>query len=394
LKRVFLTLALITFAAGAQSARAADPPSSTVRLYGQVNELLSACANAGVTITSTTLPAKVEKVRLGSPAYYGGLQENDVIIKGSLNKNRLQITFKRGAMTYGLDLATEAGSGTPATSLKGSNTDNKFTAQTSNTTLAGAAGQNPLQARLQAGVSKDPAWRKLQKYDIVMLIDQSGSMNDVVTSDGFSKWDWCKNQLTSFASQALENTGRRFTIITFNGEYRLRSNCSAAEVQSTFNTNHPEGATDLATPLDFVLKDYLQHNRINPLLVVVLTDGMPAAPELIEKSIIETTHQMATSEQIKIVFLEIGNDADGRALIRQLDAGLVSGGARYDIVDANTFERLQQVGLKAALYDTFNQNFRTSLRVAPNESLQSELEIVRKQLQAARARAAQNPANR
>ena len=331
---------------------------------------------------------------MGSPAYYGGLQENDVIIKGNLTNNRLQITFKRGAMIYGLDLATEAGSGKPVTALKGTAADSKLAAQTNSANLTAAAGQSPLQAQLQANSSKDPAWRKLQKYDIVMLIDQSGSMNDIVTGDGLSKWDWCKNQLTSFASQALENTGRRFTIITFNGEYRLRSNCSAAEVQSTFNNNHPEGATDLATPLDFVLKDYLQHNRANPLLVVVLTDGVPAAPELIEKSIIETTHQMAISEQIKIVFFEIGNDSDGRALIRQLDAGLVSEGARYDIVDANTFERLQQVGLKAALYDTFNQNFRTSLRVAPNESLQSELEIVRKQLQAARARAAQSPANR
>jgi hypothetical protein len=256
-------------------------------------------------------------------------------------------------------------------------------ADTDTTKLAGNAVQ-----------SKDPAWRKLQKYDIVMLIDQSGSMSDAVDTSGLSKWDWCKNQLSTFASQALENTGRRFTIVTFNGDYRLRANCSSPEVLSTFTNNQPGGATDLATPLDAVLNNYLSHSQVNPLLVVVLTDGMPARPDFVEKSIIDATRRMTSPEQIKIVFFEIGNDPEGRALLRLLDAGLTAEGARYDVVDANGFDQLRQVGLKAALYDTFNANFRTSLRVSPGQSLDSELDTVRKQLRQARERAAQNPSNR
>ena len=353
----------------------------------RVNELLSACVNAGVVISSTTLPARVEKVRLGSPAFYGGLQENDVIIKGSLNNNRLQITFKRGVSVYGLDLATEASADKPATALKGNTSEAR-------TTLASGSENSTIPGGIDKDKTKDPAWKKLQKYNIVMLIDQSGSMAEPVDGNGLSKWDWCKNQLSAFASQAMINTGRRFTIVTFNGEYQMRRDCSAQEVESTFTNNHPVGGTDLATPLDAVLSDNFSHTQTNPLLVVVLTDGMPARPDFVEKTIIEATRRVSSSEQIKIVFFEIGNDPEGRALIRLLDVGLTSEGARYDIVDANTFERLQQVGLKQALYDTFNQNFQTSLRVAPGASLQSELEIVRKQLQDARARNAQTPSTR
>jgi len=363
-------------------AQAASYPQSSVRLYGQVNELLNACINAGVVITSTTLPARIEKVRMGSPAFYAGLQDNDVITRGTLTNNRLQLTIRRGVSVYGVDLATEANAGDPIVPLKSPS----LKSGAANTTLQSSAETRT--------TTKDPAWKKLQNYDIVMLIDQSGSMNDPVDAAGVTKWDWCSNQLTTFASQALSNTGRRFTIATFNGSYDLRRNCGAEEVQQTFARNRPGGPTDLATPLDFVLNDYMGGARINPLLVVVLTDGEPAAPELVEKCIVDITKRMSSPEQIKIVFFEIGNDADGKALIRMLDAGLLPQGARYDIVEANTFDRLQQLGLKLALYDTFNHNFQTSLRISPGNSLQSELELVRKQLQEARDRHAQNPSNR
>ncbi len=102
---------------------------------------------------------------------------------------------------------------------------------------------------------------------------------------------------------------------------------------------------------------------------------------------------MSSPEQIKIVFFEIGNDADGAAVLRMLDFGLMSEGARYDIVDANSFDRLQQVGLKLALYDTFNSNFQTRLKFSPSVSLTDELEAVRKQIREARARNALNPTN-
>ncbi len=354
-----------------------DTPSK-IRLYGQVNELLSACANAGVEISSTTLPARIQKVRLGSPAYYGGLQDNDIILKGNLDNNRLKLTIRRGPSLYALDLATAAGAGPAATALK---SDAAAVTLSSGTQTASAEAQ---------ATTKDPAWKKLRNYDIVMLIDQSGSMSDPVDANGTTKWDWCSNQLTSFASQALDNTGRRFTIITFNGEYTLKSNCSPSEVQQTFLRNRPGGPTDLATPLHFVLSDYINGVRKNPLLVVVLTDGEPARPDFIIEEIVAVTKKMSSPEQIKIVFFEIGNDTDGAALIRYLDVGLGSDGARYDIVDANNFARLQQVGLKAALYDTFNANFQTSLRFSPTGNLQSELEAVRKQLKEARERSALN----
>jgi Mg-chelatase subunit ChlD len=367
-----------------KTAKAAHPsqnPDSAVRLYGQVNELLSACANAGVEISSTTLPAHIQRVRMGSPAFYAGLQDNDVILKGTLDNGRLQLSFRRGAALYSINLATEANTNDPHETLKTGSPA---------TTLSTGSDKD----KLATATTKDPAWKKLKDYDIVMLIDKSGSMGEPADRSGMSKWDWCSSQLSSFATEAQENTGRKLTIVTFNGEFSVKPNCTPTDVQQTFLSSKPGGATDLATPLDSVLGDYLRGPRSHPLLVVVLTDGVPATPELVERGIIDASRRINTPDQIKIVFFEIGNDPDGAALIRLLDVGLTSEGARYDIVDANTFDQLKQVGLKTALYETFNHNFKTSLRVTPSGSLQSELEIVRKQLQEARTRDAQNPSSR
>lgn len=104
---------------------------------------------------------------------------------------------------------------------------------------------------------------------------------------------------------------------------------------------------------------------------------------------------MSAPDQIKIVFFEIGNDAEGAALLKLLDFELMSEGALYDIVDADSFARLQQVGLKTALYDTFSgDSFQTSRKVMPSQNLGEELEAVRKQLQEARARGIQNQSDR
>ncbi len=106
---------------------------------------------------------------------------------------------------------------------------------------------------------------------------------------------------------------------------------------------------------------------------------------------------MSAPDQIKVVFFEIGNDPDGANLIKFLDVGLTSEGARYDIVDANSFEQLQKVGLKTALYDTFNHNGQSAMGISGTShghDLQSELDAIRKELQQARARSGETPSNR
>jgi Mg-chelatase subunit ChlD len=320
------------------------------------------------------LPAHIQKVRLGSPAFYAGLQDNDVILKGSLDNNRLHITFRRGAAVYAIDLATQASADTPATKLNAGATT--ATANTSATTLTGDTDKEPTAE----------AWKKLKKYDIVMVIDKSGSMSEPIDETGLSKWDWLKGQISNFATQSAENTGRKFTIVPFSSDFSEKHDCTPADVVQTFTSNQPGGGTDLASPLEHVFNQYWGGPRTNPLLVVVLTDGMPSSPELVEKSIIAATTRMLKPDQVKVVFFLIGNDAGGAALIRILDVGLQSEGARFDIVDSTSFAHLQGAGLKTALLETFAKGAAGNETAAPRGyDLQNELATVRKQLEAARA---------
>ena len=325
----------------------------------------------GVEITSTNLPATVKKVRMGSAAFYAGLQDNDVITNGTLKNHRLQITFKRGTAVYAVNLPTQA--------------------------------QAHAQIVRQVDTSqlkKDPAWKKLSNYKIVMLIDQSASMADAIDGNGTSKWDWCSQQLSDFAAKAAASGCQSLSLITFNDKYVLRRNCDPKEVHHTFIANTPGGATDMATPLDFALKEDWQGQGTTvgtaattaansarskaPLLIAVMTDGMPARFDLVQQCIIDATRRMTDPAQIKIVFFEIGNDADGAALLKLLDYGLVSDGARYDIVEANSFGRLQEIGLKQALYESFSEN-DTKDRTQAATNLEEELAQIRKQLIGAQA---------
>jgi outer membrane protein assembly factor BamB len=69
-------------------------------LKGEVDVLTSTCDGAGVTLSSKKLPATVDKVRMGSSAYYAGVSEKDKVLKAEIKNDKLELIFERAGKDY------------------------------------------------------------------------------------------------------------------------------------------------------------------------------------------------------------------------------------------------------------------------------------------------------
>jgi len=386
-KRVRLGIALLIAAFLSMQIPAFCDHPSAYKLYGQVDEVNYVCGAAGVSLVGNKLPSKVESVRQGSPAYYAGLEKDDQILSGSIGQNKLALIINRAGKTYSLSVDT----GPVDLSRMQAKKDHDLKIPEVDVTQHKTPEVDVTQHKTPIPPPEDPPLKRLSQFDIVIVVDASGSMNQSLSSEPESKWQWCADHISSFAREIKPYLGGRgITLITFNNSFTKERGCSAERVENLFRTMTPAGATDMGSPLQDVLSEFLSTQRGRPLLVVVMTDGMPNRGPKVENVIIQATQEMRSPGEIKVTFLEIGEEYDGRALLKYLDDYLIHDGAKYDIVDTLTFDQLKQIGLAGAMVHAFEDKPTT----AGVGSLQSELSQLKQQIEEAREAAAAKAAAR
>ncbi|PWU02519.1 MAG: hypothetical protein C5B53_01520, partial [Candidatus Melainabacteria bacterium] len=111
----------------------------------------------------------------------------------------------------------------------------------------------------------------------------------------------------------------------------------------------------LFEPLAERLDDYFSHNTRpkKPLLIVVLTDGVPVPrfePQLVARELVEASQHMTAPGQATVIFGQIGgDDRAGEEFLSDLERNLTTYGARYPIVHTISFDTLEGRGLGPAL---------------------------------------------
>jgi hypothetical protein len=304
-----------------------SPQKQRVQLYGEVDVVNSACGAAGVTLSSKQFPCRVMKVRMGSPAAYAGLLQNDKVLKASIEGNKLNILFERGGMRYGVKLNTAR---------------DPIVVQKTQLEDAGV---------INVSMDKATAVKLISKYNILFIVDQSGSMGDLLQQDkdGRTKWDWCNDAMSDFSKDmgTLLETGQ-LMLIMFDDKFETFPNCTPTQVQEMFRKFAPRGGTIMGPPLEVGLQEHFRHSS-KPMLIIILTDGCPGDPRAVEKAIVAATNKMNGPQELKIRFLEIGDQYQGSSLLDLLDTRLVTAGARYDVVDYASFDEVKKLGLARAM---------------------------------------------
>ncbi len=303
---------------------------------------------------SNLLTGKVEKVFAPSLAWLSGIKKDDNILKAQVGKTDVTLTLRRGAKTFQITLRIPA----PI--------DGNLIADNTNATTG--SGGDGFGAPIKHPELLGPAIRLLGNYDCYLVVDVSGSMSSPIssiapsfpsTSSGnsgssskLSKWSWCQDQSNSFYNDVAKFMPQGITVVPFNDKFSVAPNLKGNQISSLFSQLGPEGGTDIAGPLDYILSEYLdkkqRKQKTRPIAIAVMTDGECGLQE-ISDTIIDATHKMTHPKEIVITFLSIGDTTTGSPVLRALDDDLVSAGAKYDIVDTRSFEELSRYGLTKAL---------------------------------------------
>ncbi len=236
---------------------------------------------------------------------------------------------------------------------------------------------------LKIEVSKQEL-RMLGQHDVTLLIDKSGSMDTrdcpspsksgkfaqylniplmlTIGTNPFeiTRWHWCQIQTMHFADISKNYLDNGMTVVLFSSTYKVFQNVHFNDIETIFQVNKPSGGTNTTAALVSVIRHYFESRQNNPdtkpIVIAIITDGVPDNPITLKEAIIEATFRMRNPNEISIAFLQIGGSFFGYNYLKELDFGLMAQGAKYDIVSVKTFGELTKIGLARGFIDAIEDN--------------------------------------
>jgi hypothetical protein len=131
------------------------------------------------------------------------------------------------------------------------------------------------------------------------------------------------------------------------------------ELREIVKSHYPPDELDLLGVLKNIFDDYLtrkaaRQTKANGEVIIVLIDGEPRYRMDIAKVIVEATEKLEHDTEISIGFVQIGENLLARGFLRALDDDLTMAGAKFDIVDTQLIEQMQEHSLLQFLLDIIN----------------------------------------
>ncbi|HEY9731347.1 MAG TPA: hypothetical protein V6C89_05510 [Drouetiella sp.] len=303
----------------------------------------------------------VDTVRMGSTAYYKGIENGDKIKSVGVSNDFLTIQIERNGQPFQVQLRALTPTAASTVPLRAA------AQQTANSPLIPVASVNQPKIPLVkvdestaplVDVSEKAKEKKLVKYNIELIIDITGSMLEHDGTGALTKFQWCHEQVRDFAKLMAEYR-KTLTITTFNTSFKTEYDCDVSRVEQIYNTITPEGNTCLVNPLvDRLEYAFHHHEPGKATIIAVITDGMPNVPRdphVVNRALIDFTRQLTDPNEVIVTFLQIGDTFNGKSFCIDLDDNLVNEGAKYDIIDTKTFDELKDEGLTQALIDAVTE---------------------------------------
>jgi hypothetical protein len=337
-------------------------------LNGNVNQPLFNGAALNAEISPLTGGVNSAGFNMGASTNSGGVNAAPL----NLGAGRYAPAFNMGASMTNLNGGLNQGA-----PLQGNANSAPLQGNVNTTPLQGGVNKPVLDARATGGLTQAQLDR-LANHDLVLIIDQSGSMNirdcsplSMGATGGallnaflrtsspslkIGRWQWCGEQTAKLAQITGPLSGKGFTVILFSQHYKVFNNVTLNQVPAIFTNERPLTNTRLGDPLRSAISDYFTRRqnsggKVKPLGIAILSDGDPNDGSSVIDAIAEATQHMQRGE-IKITFLMVGADDDrGRTFITEMYRELPSRGARFPFVRTVPFYDLEKYGLARALAD-------------------------------------------
>ncbi|CAD6569669.1 MAG: hypothetical protein CYPHOPRED_003510 [Cyphobasidiales sp. Tagirdzhanova-0007] len=206
-----------------------------------------------------------------------------------------------------------------------------------------ASALGPVLQPEQSDTTAENPLRALARYDIVFLVDDSGSMKPL--------WRQARDALTGIVAKSITYDKDGIDIHFLNSERTLEGCTTTHAVERLFDDVRPRSSTPTAIRMDDILRPYVDKvedakvarlSMPKPMVVICITDGRADDPETLKDIIIEMAGRLDSARvppfQLGIQFLQIGSDPDASTFLRELDDDLKSEHSVRDMVDTCAYK--------------------------------------------------------
>lgn len=193
------------------------------------------------------------------------------------------------------------------------------------------------------------ALARLTGFDHKIALDGSGSMNEPVKSGSpKTRWDDMQETVIGFATDIAKIDEDGIGVIFFQGaSITTEDNCKADKVKQVLASHTPRLGTPTAEALTAALA--LGAPATKKQIITMFTDGVPNDEQAVIDVIIKQAAKQETQDDVKIVFIQVGDDKHASNYLKGLDDGLTKAGAKWDIVATYTMDEVAQFDSTAEL---------------------------------------------
>jgi len=186
---------------------------------------------------------------------------------------------------------------------------------------------------------RPPPRRALADFKLVVVVDDSDSMDGPL-------WTEARDALAGVAEWSRVNGGEGLDIYCLNNRKCQLGLRNEAEVSDFFNDLVPEGQTPTGARLREILDFYVPKIedpslRHKPIRILVITDGVPTDDP--KSVIVEYARRLDRRKvplrQLRIQFVQIGDDPDATDALEELDNQLGPENGVRDMVNTAPFNR-------------------------------------------------------
>ncbi len=190
--------------------------------------------------------------------------------------------------------------------------------------------------------------------DYTLIIDKSGSLTTDDDGIGKTRWEIAQESTIALAKKCDEIDPDGITIYLYSGRFRRYDNVTVDKIKEIYALNEPMGKSNLKSVLQDALDNYFQRKaqgtaKENGETMLVITDGIPDEPKEIIKLIIDASKKIDRDEELGISFIQVGKDKKATEYFQALDDLLEGAGAKFDIVDTISMEKMQTMSLTDVL---------------------------------------------
>jgi vWA found in TerF C terminus len=197
----------------------------------------------------------------------------------------------------------------------------------------------------------------IRDRDYTLIIDKSGSMSTPDRPGGKTRWEAAQESTLALAKTCEQFDPDGITVYLFSSRFRRYENVTSDKVAKIYEENEPMGRSNLAEVLKDALENYFNRKqegktKPNGETFLIVTDGEPSDRKAVMRMIVEASRQIDRDEEIGIAIVQVGRDKKANEFLQALDEQLQSAGAKFDIVDTITMDKMEDMTLAEVLLNT------------------------------------------